>query len=112
MKRSNAKHIARLNRVLRSRLARHLPESFLRTSFVSDLADCYEATHRFVAVIEKLATGQRLSADALESALVEVDVHLLEHLGYHQRSLRKLVPKALRLLEARAPSVRKRKNIS
>jgi hypothetical protein len=105
MKRSSPRRIAHLVQSLRERISPHLPDKLNRSSLYVDLADAYQACNDFIRTIDKVVSKVSLRRTELETNLVDVDVHLLEHLNYHVESLRELVPQAIGALEERPEPV-------
>jgi hypothetical protein len=99
MKVKSPESIVNLYQALQQKMSPHLPEKIGRTSLFVDIADAYEACNSFSDVVEDLVSRKRMTRDQLQTALVDVDLHLLEHLTYHLKSLRKHLPKAIAALE-------------
>lgn len=80
---------------LKGKMSPYLTDNMNQSQLFVDIADAYEACCRFIAIVDDISSKETLQVDQLEAFLVDVDVHLLEHLAYHLKSLRKLVPKAI-----------------
>jgi len=58
-----------------------------------DLVDMLEACRWFVSSMDQL--GEELTRDELESLLIKIDVNVVQHLGFHMRSLKRDMPRVL-----------------
>jgi hypothetical protein len=95
MKGLSSEEVARLVGELKAKMSSHLNEELNRSQLYVDVADSYQACRDFVEIVNTFLSTETPNHDRLESFLVDVDVHLLEHLGYHLESLRKLLPIAI-----------------
>ena len=98
MKEVSAEQMACLVSDLKRKLAPHLTDSLNQSQLFVDMADAYAACCSFIAIVDDISTVEFLQTDQVETFLVDVDVHLLEHLTYHLESLRKLIPEAVDFL--------------
>lgn len=90
---------------LKERVAPHLSAELNRSQLYVDFADSYQACTEFLLAVDAFLSVNEPSRDELESLLVAIDLHLLEHLAYHMDSMRALIPEALDVLGRDDPSV-------
>ena len=103
MKRNSSHETLKLYKALQENISPFFPEKVNRTSLFVDIADAYEACQEFIDLINKFNSQKRYTKDQIENLMIEIDVHLLEHLTYHLKSLRREVPRALKALTRPKP---------
>ena len=103
MKRNSSHKTLKLYKALQENISPLVSEKVNRAPLMVDIADAYEACQQFIDLINKFNSRKRHTKDQVENLLVEIDVHLLEHLTYHLKSLRKEVPRALKSLASSNP---------
>ena len=83
---------------LKRKISPCLTDVLNQSQLYVDIADSYEACSSFVSLVDDFLSRDTVLADQVETFLVDLDVHLLEHLAYHMKSLRRLIPAALDFL--------------
>lgn len=86
-------------RSLRSKLEPSLPVSIGESQFFVDLADIHEICRAYLAAVDRIISSEFEDLEALQDILYEIDSHLFEHLPYHLKSLKKLLPKVIKSIE-------------
>jgi hypothetical protein len=82
--------------LLRAKFEKSLSKKFEDSSLYVDLADIYEVSAWYMSCIEKvIAKPGVCKKDDLVSLLVELQIQLLEHLPYHQKTLKRHIARAL-----------------
>ena len=67
-----------------------------RGAFYGDLTDIYGICIWYLEIMEHLMNSRSVNREMLEDVFVELDVQLLEHMRFHLKSQKKLLPQALR----------------
>ena len=75
-------------------LQRHIGDNELRGRLYADLHDVLEASLWFSSALEKLQ-GRQLTQDEFESFFIDLEVKLVQHLGFHLESLKRDLPTVL-----------------
>jgi hypothetical protein len=86
-------------RALRLKLDGLLPESLQKSQVFVDLVDIHEICRAYLNAVNRILVEESLSPAGLEDILYEIDSELFEHLPYHLKSLKKLLPKVIEALE-------------
>ncbi len=83
---------------LRERLEESLSTSLNESHLFGDIADIHEACRVYLGAIDKILSKDS-SLEDVENILYEIDCELFEHLPYHLKSLRKLLPKMIHAIQ-------------
>lgn len=86
---------------LRSKLEPSLPESIGESQFFVDLADIHEICRAYLVAVDMIASSETQDLEKLKDIFYEIDCQLFEHLPYHLKSLKKLLPKVIKSLDGR-----------
>lgn len=89
----------KLAKQLREKLDPLIPESLSNSTLIIDLADTHEVCRTYLEDIEKILASN--NPEEIENILYKIDCELFEHLAYHLKSLKKLLPKLIHSLQAR-----------
>ncbi len=81
---------------LKGRLSKKLNDSQLWI----DLADIHEICRVYLTIIERILSVDEADKKTLEDLLYEIDIELFEHLPYHSKSLKKLLPKVIKEVDS------------
>ena len=84
---------------LRSKLGGNLSTQLNESQLFIDLADIHEICNSYLNSIEKILSIDKSDKEELANAFYEIDTELFEHLPYHTKSLKKLLPKVIDQLE-------------
>jgi len=85
---------------LRSKLEPSLSEAIGKSQFFVDLADIHEICRAYLVAIDMITSFETEDLEKLKDILYEIDCQLFEHLPYHLKSLKKLLPKVIKSLES------------
>ncbi|MDR2189451.1 MAG: hypothetical protein LBE62_15615 [Azonexus sp.] len=92
MKQPPPEYASQLVGDLKNKISPYLSDSLNQSQFFVDVADAYSACSSFISLVDDLLSKDIVLADQVEVFLADLDVHLLEHLAYHIKSLRRLIP--------------------
>lgn len=84
---------------LRLKLDELLPKDLQKSQVYVDLADIHEISRAYLEAIDRILSAELIDPAMLEDILHEIDCQLFEHLPYHLKSLKKLLPKVVESLE-------------
>lgn len=84
---------------LRSKLEPSLPVAIGESRLFVDLADIYEICRAYLTAIDIITSSEIRDLEKLKDVFYEIDCQLFEHLPYHLKSLKKLLPKVIESLE-------------
>ena len=85
-------------RTLHVKLDALFPESLRKSQLFVDLADIHEICRNYLDVIDGILAEEPIGQEKLEDLLYKIDCQLFEHLPFHLKSLKKLLPKAISAL--------------
>lgn len=101
MKRLSASSAVDLVKKLRLAIEPCLPENARSSSIFVDMADVYGICSWYQSEIESIVRRSRpITSNQLSALLVKLDVELLEHMKYHQQTMRKSISRIVRAMEA------------
>lgn len=96
---SKLKITSQVLKSLESQLGQLLPPSLRQSQLFVDLVDIHGVCRVYLKAIDKLLSKKRSNLESMENILYEIDNELFEHLPYHLKSLKKLLPQTIHALQ-------------
>lgn len=96
---SKIQETSRVLRALESQFRLLLPASFQESRLAVDMADIHEICRAYLSCINDLLSNDAVNRRAIEDVFYEIDCELFEHLPYHLRSLKKMMPQVKRAIQ-------------
>ncbi len=81
---------------LRLKLGDKLSDKLNKSQLFIDLADIHEISRSYLELIDKILSVNDSDKEAIEDILYAINTELFEHLPYHSKSLKKLLPQVIK----------------